>query len=379
MRAIQFCLDNIPEASASSARAGRLATMHGEALTPAFMPVGTQGAVKCVSPEQLGEIAPQIILGNTYHLSLRPGDKLIQSLGGLHKFMAWGGPILTDSGGFQVFSLASMRKITDEGVSFQSHIDGSKCFLSPERSMEIQKNLGSDIVMALDECPPVCLDRPMLEKSLARTTAWLKRCRDCPLDGHQGLFAINQGGTYLDLRRRHLDEMLEIDAKTPFQGFAVGGLSVGEPKEEMNAVISELVKELPADRPRYLMGVGAPEDLLFGIEQGVDLFDCVLPTREASHGRLLTSHGKINIKNARHRSSGEPIDPNCTCYACRTFTRAYLHHLFRAGELLGLTLNTIHNLSYTVGLTRAARAALLNGTLVSFAAANRQLWQTEEP
>jgi queuine tRNA-ribosyltransferase len=354
-------------------------THHGEALTPAFMPVGTQGAVKGVSPGQLMEIAPQIILGNTYHLSLRPGDELIRSLGGLHGFMAWGGPMLTDSGGFQVFSLASMRKITDDGVSFQSHIDGSKHFLSPERSMEIQKNLGADIVMALDECPPGCLDRPKLEKSVARTTAWLKRCRSCPLDEHQGLFAINQGGTYLDLRRNHLDEILEIDAKNPFQGFAVGGLSVGEPKGEMNAVLSELIRELPIDRPRYLMGVGAPEDILFGVEQGVDLFDCVLPSREARHGRLLTSHGKINIKNARHRSSKEPLDPNCSCYTCRTFSRAYLHHLFKAGELLGLTLNTIHNLSYTVGLTRAARSALLNGTLPSFATATRQLWQTEEP
>jgi queuine tRNA-ribosyltransferase len=360
------------------ARAGRFATPHGEVLTPAFMPVGTQGAVKGITPEQLREIGPQMILGNTYHLSLRPGDDLVASMGGLHRFMAWGGPILTDSGGFQVYSLAAMRKVTDEGVSFRSHIDGSLCFLSPERSMEIQKKLGADIAMAFDECPPGRLGRPELETSVARTIKWLIRCRNFPLGEHQGLFAINQGGTFIDLRRRHLSEILEIDAKTPFQGFAIGGLSVGEPKEDMSALLSEFVKELPADRPRYLMGVGAPDDILFGIEQGVDLFDCVSPTREARHGRLVTSLGRINIKNAAHKNSDAPIDPNCRCYACRAFSRAYLHHLFRAGELLGLTLNTIHNLSYTVGLTQAARAAILNGTLPEFAQATRQLWQTEE-
>jgi queuine tRNA-ribosyltransferase len=245
--------------------------------------------------------------------------------------------------------------------------------------MEIQRNLGSDIVMALDECPAGRMGRDELEKSVSRTTRWLARCRACPLDAHQGLFAINQGGTFLDLRRRHLGEIMEIDAKSPFQGFAVGGLSVGEPKEEMNAVLAELVRELPEDRPRYLMGVGTPEDILFGIEQGVDLFDCVLPTREARHGRLLTSRGRINIKNARHRTSETPIDPNCLCYACRTFSRAYLHHLSNSGELLGLTLNTLHNLSYTIGLTRAARKALLDGTLPGFALESRRLWQTEEP
>ena len=365
-------------AGKAQARAGRLSTGHGEVLTPAFMPVGTQGAVKAVTPAQLRESGTQIVLGNTYHLSLRPGDALIESLGGLHRFMAWDGPILTDSGGFQVFSLATSRKITEDGVSFQSHIDGQRLFLSPERCMEIQRNLGADVVMALDECPPAGLGRSEMELSVSRTTRWLKRCRDCQLEGHQGLFAINQGGTHLDLRRRHLEEILEIDAKTPFQGFAIGGLSVGEPKEEMNAVLTELVRELPADRPRYLMGVGAPEDILFGIEQGVDLFDCVLPTREARHGRLLTSRGRINIRNARHRSSDEPPDPDCACYTCRTFSRAYLHHLSAAGELLGLTLNTVHNLGYTIGLTRAARAAVVDGALPDFAKATRRFWETED-
>lgn len=367
------------EATSGLARAGRFSTTRGTVSTPAFMPVGTQGTVKGITPEQLREIGPQVILGNTYHLGLRPGDALVAKLGGLHKFMDWDGPILTDSGGFQVFSLSGMRKITEEGVTFQSHIDGSKHFLSPERSMEIQANLGSDIVMALDECPPGRMERDKLEASMARTTRWLARCRDYPIKAHQGLFAINQGGTHLDLRRNHLAEILALDAKTPFQGFAVGGLSVGEPKPEMNATLAEFVKELPADRPRYLMGVGTPEDLLFGIEQGVDLFDCVLPTREARHGRLLTSRGRLNIKNAKHRESDLPADPDCACYTCRRFSRAYLHHLLRAGELLAFTLNTIHNLSYTVGLTRAAREALLDGSFPDFARRTRAGWTSEEP
>lgn len=360
-------------------RAGKFHTSHGEVETPAFMPVGTQGTVKGITPAQLRDIGPQVILGNTYHLGLRPGDALVAQHGGLHRFMGWDGPILTDSGGFQVFSLASLRKMTEEGVTFQSHLDGSPQFLSPERSLEIQRNLGSDICMALDECPPGRMERPKLEISMDRTTRWLARSRAVSLQPHQGLFAINQGGTHLDLRRRHLAEAMDLDAQTPFQGFAVGGLSVGEPKDQMNAVLAEFVKELPEDRPRYLMGVGTPEDLLFGIEQGVDLFDCVLPSREARHGRILTSRGKLNLKNARHREADLPLDPDCACYTCRTFSRAYLHHLFRCGELLGFTLNTIHNLSYTVGLTRAARQALLENRFPAFAQTARARWQTEEP
>ena len=367
------------EGAPASARAGRFHTSHGEVLTPAFMPVGTQGTVKGITPVQLREIGPQVILGNTYHLGLRPGDGLIAQMGGLHRFMGWEGPILTDSGGFQVFSLAATRKMTEEGVTFQSHLDGSPQFLSPERSMEIQRNLGSDICMALDECPPGSLERGKLEVSMARTTRWLARSRAVPLQPHQGLFAINQGSTHLDLRRRHLAEAMDLDAKAPFQGFAVGGLSVGEPKEEMNALLAEFVPELPADRPRYLMGVGTPEDLIFGIEHGVDLFDCVLPSREARHGRILTSRGKLNLKNARHREGDRPLDPDCACYTCRTFSRAYLHHLFRCRELLGFTLNTIHNLSYTVGLTRAARQALLENRFPAFAQSARAGWMTEEP
>ena len=368
-----------PTTGPDPSRAGAFRTAHGTVQTPAFMPVGTQGTVKGVTPRQLAEIGPQMILGNTYHLGLRPGDELVRKFGGLHKFMDWKGPILTDSGGFQVFSLAGLRRITEEGVTFQDHIDGSSHFLSPERSMEIQRNLGSDVVMALDECPPGRLERDKLEVSLARTTRWLQRCREFPLDPDQGLFAIVQGGTHLDLRRNHLEQILEIDHRRPFQGFAVGGLSVGEPKEEMNATLMGFVRELPSDRPRYLMGVGTPEDLLYGIEQGVDLFDCVLPTREARHGRLLTSRGRVNIKNARHRESAEPVDPECSCYTCTTFTRAYLHHLFRVGEILALTLNSIHNLSYTVGLTRAARQALLDDCFPDFARRTRDNWNTEEP
>ena len=376
-RRFLFCKES--GGPSAAARAGRFATGHGEVLTPAFMPVGTQGTVKAITPAQLRDIAPQVVLGNTYHLGLRPGDALVARLGGLHRFMGWDGPILTDSGGFQVFSLASLRRMSEEGVTFQSHLDGSPQFLSPERSLEIQRNLGSDICMALDECPPGRMERPGLEASMARTTRWLARSRAVPLQPHQGLFAINQGGTHLDLRRRHLDEALSLDAHTPFQGFAVGGLSVGEPKEAMNAVLAEFVQELPEDRPRYLMGVGTPEDLLFGIEQGVDLFDCVLPSREARHGRILTSRGKLNLKNARHREADLPLDPACSCYTCRTFSRAYLHHLFRCGELLGFTLNTIHNLSYTVGLTRAARQALLENRFPAFAQDARAGWMTEEP
>ncbi|WP_275976298.1 tRNA guanosine(34) transglycosylase Tgt [Geothrix alkalitolerans] len=372
-----FTPASVPPSGA--ARAGGFHTSHGEVLTPAFMPVGTQGTVKGITPVQLREVGPQVILGNTYHLGLRPGDSLVARLGGLHRFMGWDGPILTDSGGFQVFSLASLRKMTEDGVTFQSHVDGSPQFLSPERSLEIQRNLGSDICMALDECPPGRMERAKLEVSMARTTRWLARSRAVPLQPHQGLFAINQGGTHLDLRRRHLAEAMDLDAKTPFQGFAVGGLSVGEPKDEMNGVLAEFVKELPEDRPRYLMGVGTPEDLLFGIEQGVDLFDCVLPSREARHGRILTSRGKLNLKNARHRETDLPLDPDCGCYTCRTFSRAYLHHLFRCGELLGFTLNTIHNLSYTVGLTRDARQALLENRFPAFAQTARARWQTEEP
>ena len=359
-------------------RAGYFQTLHGKVLTPAFMPVGTHGTVKGLTPLQLESVGPQVILGNAYHLGLRPGDRLVHDFGGLHKFMGWNGPILTDSGGFQIFSLKSLRKISEDGATFQSHIDGSTHYLSPERSMEIQKNLGSDIVMALDECPSGQMERSKLESSMARTIRWLERCRKFSLNDGQGLFAINQGGTHIDLRLQHLDAILEIDQKNRFQGIAVGGLSVGEPKEKMNELLSSFVHQLPSDRPRYLMGVGTPEDILFGIEQGVDLFDCVLPTREARHGTLLTSSGRIRIKNARHRTSTDPLDRNCNCYTCKTFTRAYIHHLFRSKEMLASTLTSIHNLSYTIELTRAARLAIMEQRFPDFARHTREKWNTEE-
>lgn len=343
------------------------------------MPVGTQGTIKGLTPLQIAEINPQIILGNAYHLSLRPGDELVSNFGGLHNFMGWHGPILTDSGGFQIFSLKSLRKINEEGATFQSHIDGSTHYLSPERSMEIQKKLGSDIVMALDECPSGQMERYRLEASMARTTRWLARCRAYPLNDGQGLFAINQGGIHSDLRTQHMDAILEIDQKNRFQGIAIGGLSVGEPKEAMNELLANFVHSLPSDRPRYLMGVGTPEDILFGIEHGVDLFDCVLPTREARHGTLLTSTGRVRIKNVRHRTSTSPLDSSCSCYTCKTFTRAYIHHLFRAKEMLASTLTSIHNLSYTIGLTRDARTAILKQDFSDFACRTREKWNTEEP
>lgn len=363
---------------AGCARAGHFYTSHGKILTPAFMPVGTQGTIKGLTPEQILEINPQVILGNAYHLNLRPSSEVIKQLGGLHKFMRWNGPILTDSGGFQIFSLKSLRKINEDGAIFQSHIDGSTHYLSPERSMEIQRNLGSDIVMALDECPSGQIERSKLQISMARTIRWLKRCRLSKLDNHQGLFAINQGGIHLDLRHQHLNEILELDSKSPFQGIAIGGLSVGEPKYAMNEILASFVRELPQDRPRYLMGVGAPEDILFGIEYGVDLFDCVLPTREARHGTLLTSNGKIRIKNAKYKYDTYPIDNNCHCYTCRTFTRAYLNHLFRAGELLAYTLASIHNLNYIIELTRSARTAILENRFSKFADQIRENWFSQE-
>ncbi len=365
------------EAQEDQARAGLFNTSHGMISTPAFMPVGTQATVKCLTPDQLKIIDPQVILGNTYHLHLRPGSDVIESLGGLHRFMNWDGPILTDSGGFQVFSLATMRKISEDGVTFQSHLDGSSCHLTPEKSIGIQKQLGSDIVMAFDECPPAGLDRISLEASVDRTTRWLARCRRTPLGTHQGLFAINQGGTHLDLRKKHLDDILTLDRAHAFEGFAIGGLSVGESKDVMELTLQDLVPRLPKNRPRYLMGVGTPEDILKGIELGVDLFDCVSPSREARHGRLLTSRGRINIRNAVHRESEATLDPDCNCYTCRGFSKAYLHHLMKADEFLGLTLNTIHNLSYTVNLTRSARIAIQKGRFASFARATRDHWKPE--
>ncbi|WP_461210772.1 tRNA guanosine(34) transglycosylase Tgt [Desulfocurvus sp. DL9XJH121] len=346
------------------ARLGVLSTAHGPVHTPVFMPVGTVGSVKSVDPRDLREVEAQIILGNTYHLYLRPGDELVARRGGLHRFNGWDGPILTDSGGFQVFSLAGLRDINADGVEFRSHIDGSKHFFSPEKSISIQQNLGSDIMMVLDECAAAGAGREYTEKALELTTAWAARCREYHQPGERGqlLFGICQGGFFEDLRERSIEELTAI----PFEGYALGGLSVGEGKPEMLRILRHSAPLLPEDKPRYLMGVGTPLDILDGIEAGIDMFDCVLPTRNARNGTLFTSEGKVNIKRAQYREDDSPLDPACDCYTCRTFSKAYLRHLYVARELLSYRLNTIHNLAYFLRLARQAREHLRKGTFAGF-------------
>ena len=338
----------------TGARRGRLHTPHGTVETPAFMPVGTAGSVKAIAPDDLRTLGAQIILGNTYHLMLRPTEGLIHAMGGLHQFISWERPILTDSGGFQVYSLAERRKITEEGASFQSHLDGSAQMLSPERSMEIQELLGSDIMMAFDECPPAGAERRYLEDSLARTTRWLHRCAKAWSRQRTSLFGIVQGGTHEDLRRRHAEEVCAVD----LPGYALGGFSVGESPEAMHAGVAFSAPLLPKDKPRYLMGVGTPLDLVTCTGSGIDMFDCVLPTRTARNGLLFTTRGKVVIKNAKYQRDPGPVDPACTCYTCKTFSRAYLRHLFVAQELLAMRLNTLHNLHYFLNLMQQARAAI---------------------
>ncbi|MEI7672919.1 MAG: tRNA guanosine(34) transglycosylase Tgt, partial [Deltaproteobacteria bacterium] len=329
-----------------AARLGIIGTPHGDVRTPAFMPVGTQGTVKGLTPEQVRGLGADIILGNTYHLYLRPGHRLVSDLGGLHRFMNWPGPILTDSGGFQIYSLGALRRMSEEGATFQSHIDGSKHFLSPEKAVEIQEALGSDIMMCLDECIAYPAGREEVERALARTTRWADRCKQIRRNQAQALFGIVQGGVYPDLRRRSAEEMKAIG----FDGYAIGGLSVGEPKELMLENLAETAPLLPEERPRYLMGVGTPEDLVEGVFQGIDMFDCVMPTRSARNGLLFTNGEKVVIKNARYREDASPIDSECDCYTCQNYSRAYLRHLFVAGEILAMVLNTIHNLRYYLHL-----------------------------
>ena len=354
------------KATDGKARRASLATAHGVVETPVFMPVGTQGTVKSVCPAELKENGAQIILGNTYHLYLRPGDDLVARRGGLHQFMRWDGPILTDSGGFQVFSLESIRKITEEGVEFRSYIDGSKHFFSPEKVVSIQQNLGSDIMMVLDECVGYGADRKYTAKSLELTTRWARRCREAhePEKNGQIMFGIVQGGFFKDLREESLRQLAEI----PFEGFAIGGLSVGESPAEMYDILRHITPMMPEDKPRYLMGVGTPMDILEGIESGVDMFDCVLPTRNARNGTLYTTQGKVNIKRAEYREDDGPLDPNCGCETCRTYSRAYLRHLYMAKELLSFRLNTIHNLHYFLKLTADARTAIEQGRFAEFKA-----------
>ena len=347
--------------SDSHARLGRITTPHGEITTPAFAPVGTQATVKALDPRDLHELGAELILGNTYHLYLRPGADLVAEMGGLHGFMGWDGPILTDSGGFQVFSLAKTRRVTDEGVEFRSHIDGSRHLFTPEMVIHTQEQLGADIVMVLDECAEPN-DRAYNEQALARTHAWAERCLHAQTRTDQALFGIVQGGVFPDLRRQSAEFLTGLD----FPGYAIGGLSVGETKEQMYSMLDITSPVLPENKPRYLMGVGAPEDLVEGVARGVDLFDCVLPTRLARNGALFTRAGRINIRNAQFARDAAPIEEGCQCYTCRSFSRAYLRHLFKAGELLASRLATIHNVHFLLELMRDIREAITTGSLQAF-------------
>ncbi len=362
------------QAADGNAKAGLLHTAHGTIETPIFMPVGTVGSVKAIAPDDLENIGAQIILGNTYHLYLRPGDELVARRGGLHKFIAWDKPILTDSGGFQVFSLSSLRKMTDDHVEFRSHLDGSKHIFSPEKVISIQRNLNSDIMMQLDECIGYGADEKDALKAVQRSTAWAKRCREaypaefvCAAPKSENavgadsrgnlLFGIVQGETYPHLREMSAKSLMEIG----MEGYAIGGLAVGEPKHKMVKIISGLNPILPAAKPRYLMGVGTPLDILYGIENGVDMFDCVLPTRNARNGTLYTHNGKVNIKRREYAEDESPLDEHCGCYTCRTFSKAYLRHLYASQEILSFRLNSLHNLTFFLDLVRGARQAIFEG------------------
>ena len=343
------------------ARAGVFSTPHGDIPMPAFAPVGTQATVKAVSPHELRELGANLVLANTYHLYLRPGSDLIARLGGLHRFMAWDGPILTDSGGFQVFSLARLRRVDDDGVTFRSHVDGSEHRFTPEKAIAIQEQLGADIIMAFDECAEPH-DRAYNEAALARTHAWAERCRVAQTRHDQALFGIVQGGIFADLRQESARFLTSLD----FPGYAIGSLSVGETKAEMHAMLEVTTPLLPAGKPRYLMGVGSPEDLFEGVARGIDLFDCVLPTRIARNGAVFTRRGRLNLRNAQYADDPRPIEEGCACYACQHFSRAYLRHLFAAKEILGLRLTTIHNLHFSLDLMRQIRASILDGTFSAF-------------
>ena len=336
------------------ARRGTVSLIHGDVQTPAFMPVGTYGTVKAMSPLELKEINAHIVLGNTFHLWLRPGLDVIAAHGGLHKFMGWDGPILTDSGGFQVWSLGALRKITEEGVKFRSPINGDSCFLTPEESMRIQKVLNSDIVMIFDECTPYPATHSEANDSMQLSMRWARRSKDAHAGNENALFGIIQGGMFEDLRDISLAGLTNID----FDGYAIGGLSVGEPKDDMLRILAHTAPKMPQNKPRYLMGVGTPEDLVAAVSQGIDMFDCVMPTRNARNGWLFTQYGDIKIKNAGYKSDTQPLDADCSCYTCSNFSRAYLHHLHKVGEILGARLNTIHNLHYYQSLMAQMRSSI---------------------
>ena len=351
------------ECKQTGARRGVIHTPHGDIQTPVFMPVGTQATVKSMTPEELKEVNAQIILSNTYHLFLRPGHKLVEEAGGLHKFMNWDRPILTDSGGFQVFSLGKLRTISEEGVEFQSHLDGSKKFLSPEKAMEVENSLGSDIMMAFDECCPYPSTYEYTRKSMERTTRWAIRCKEAtqrPED--QGLFGIIQGGFYKDLRKKSTEDLIKLD----LPGYAIGGISVGEPKEEFLDILRYTAPLMPKDKPRYLMGVGTPDYLIEAAVAGIDMCDCVLPTRIARHGTALTSSGKLVVRNAACEKDFTPLDPECDCYACRNYTRAYIHHLVRTNEILGIRLLSTHNIKFLTNLMDRVRIEIENDNLATF-------------
>lgn len=364
----QFNYELIKECSATHGRLGRLYTPHGVVATPVFMPVGTQATVKAMTPEELAGIGAQIILSNTYHLYLRPGPEIIQTAGGLHRFMHWERPILTDSGGYQVFSLGNLRKIEEEGVTFRSHHDGSTHFLSPEKAIEIQLALGADIIMVFDECTPYPCSFKYAKSSLERTTRWAQRCQKAMPRNEQTLFGIVQGGVFPSLRQQSAREIVDLD----FPGYAIGGLSVGEPKPLMYEILDCTVPFLPRERPRYLMGVGSPDCLVEGVARGIDMFDCVLPTRIARNGTVMTSWGKLVIRNASYARDFQPLDPDCGCYTCRNYSRAYVRHLIKANEILGLRLTTIHNLYFLLNLMQQIRDALQNN---DFPAWRKRFWE----
>ena len=364
----------VSESKNTRARLGRLETPHGVIQTPVFMPVGTQATVKTAAPRELEDLGVEIILSNTYHLYLRPGSDVVAEAGGLHKFMNWNRPILTDSGGFQVFSLGPLRTISEEGVHFRSHLDGSKHFISPEKSMQIQMDLGADIAMAFDECAPYPADRDYVKKSKDLTTRWAKRCQTAHTRSDQALFGIVQGGMYKDLRKESALEIMELD----FPGYGIGGLSVGEPKDMMYEVLDDLVPIMPKDKPRYLMGVGSPDCLVEAVLRGVDMFDCVWPTRLARHGMVITRQGNMAIRNLPFARDFTPIEEECSCYACQNFSRAYIRHLLKAGEVLGIRLTTIHNIAFLTRLMQEVREAIAADRLLEYSRDFLSVFGTEK-
>ena len=357
-----------------SARRGEVLTPHGSFQTPAFMPVGTYGAIKSLTPEHLSRLGAEIVLSNTYHLMQRPGVDIIKDHGGLHEFMGWDKPILTDSGGYQVFSLAKNRKITEEGVKFNSPLNGDRLFLSPESCMDLQMQYGVDIAMVLDECTPYPVEKSIAEISMRLSSRWAQRCRDSFVSEKQSLFGIIQGGVFNELR----DESLEILTGIGFEGYAIGGLSVGESKTELKKIVDYITPKMPVSAPRYLMGVGTPLDIANAVEQGVDMFDCVIPTRHARNGYLYTSTGEIKIRNSKYKNDFNPLDNDCNCYTCSNFSKSYLHHLDKTKEILGSTLNTIHNLHFYQNLMRDLRLAIETGTLQTFLNEFRSTWKNSK-